>query len=819
MYFSYLFLLMRRYLLLAALTVFLAGCSTHTFIGRRLDNFRAYYNTFYNARKTYQQALKGSGSSTAAEINRDVYLPLYEVSKAPNTQLYDDAIRKSADVLRSHPDSKWGDDALMLIGKSYYYQRKFVGAQEKFREVIRLSNRLADEARFWLARTLIDAASYDEAYAHLTETLAREDLSRRWAPELHLLLGELHVKRKQWEEAADQIEKGLDGAHDATTAARAQYLLGQVYEQLGKYPEALKAYERVRRYNPDYELGYAAQMNAIRVDGFHGDLDRAQANLRRMERDDKHFAHQADMAYLRGQLLQKDGQINPAIDTYLDILYDSDAQIGSVRGRVHYSLGTIYRDAFKDFLLAAAYFDTAATSLKSERLALMRSPSGGGNATEDISFAPGAITDEEQQSTMFKSFAQVRSEIAGMDSLLNLGMLDDAAYEKAIYDLRVRKAAEQESQRKEQERLQAQQGFQGINTVSTGQQSGAPVANDAQAGFLFHKNQSRVQDMWAGFVERWGERPLVPNWRRRDAITLTSVTGADSIQQALRTTGGRRGASAPLPEIDTSDIPRDSASRADMRARRAMARYELGNVLFISMQRPDSAAAWYRTVIEEDPSLAVAQRAYYALAEVQQSLGDAQSADRIYREILQRYPDSEFAGKIRERLGMPAVAAAVDSVALAEKAYIDARALWQQGRLPEAIQQMVEVAATYPKADAAPRALLAAGSIATEWAQRDSIALTGSLPFTLPEALVLKARLKEFLPADTVRQDSLSGPGTPVTLFYTALNSRYGGSLYAERAQRVLKAVNPAATDQTGTPAQPTPQPGNIVPPRRRSER
>ena len=66
-----------------------------------------------------------------------------------------------------------------------------------------MGSNLEDEARFWLARSLIAAGPlrYEDATAHLIESLAREDLARRWKAKLHLAQAELDVKRQAWDDA------------------------------------------------------------------------------------------------------------------------------------------------------------------------------------------------------------------------------------------------------------------------------------------------------------------------------------------------------------------------------------------------------------------------------------------------------------------------------------------------------------------------------------------------------------------------------------------------------------------------------------------
>ena len=68
-----------------------------------------YFNTFYHARTWYNQAEK-----TRQRDNRDA-------ASGGEVTLYQDAIKKCSKVISEHPGSSYMDDALFIIGKSYYY--------------------------------------------------------------------------------------------------------------------------------------------------------------------------------------------------------------------------------------------------------------------------------------------------------------------------------------------------------------------------------------------------------------------------------------------------------------------------------------------------------------------------------------------------------------------------------------------------------------------------------------------------------------------------------------------------------------------------
>ena len=68
----------------------------------------AYFNTLYNARMKYDEA---QAQKRAADPER------LEISKSEE-RLYTESFEKAAKVVKYYPDSKYVDDALLLMGKA-----------------------------------------------------------------------------------------------------------------------------------------------------------------------------------------------------------------------------------------------------------------------------------------------------------------------------------------------------------------------------------------------------------------------------------------------------------------------------------------------------------------------------------------------------------------------------------------------------------------------------------------------------------------------------------------------------------------------------
>lgn len=758
--------------------LFASGCSSSSFLGQQWENFSAYYNTFYNAKQSFEQA-EQSIVEGGEQINRSVYISVFpEPSQSVQRGPLQSAIEKSATLLREHPNSKYVEDALLLIGKSYYYQENFAGADQKFREVISLEGERADEARLWLARTLKATGVHEPAITLLEERLSTNDPNEDWFPRLRLMLGELYVSAGQWEQAAEALETGLEEVDEDRIGARGQFLLGQVYERTGNYERAAASYQEVLDYGPVYELAYAAQLNYVEVVGLHLDPERGLAALSDMQRDDKNYDRRQELALMRGRILKEAGRTEEARDLYHTILYPDQASGPYASGRaggqnlqdeVHYRLAELYRDNVVAYSLAAAHFDSASG-------ADVRG--GPGSETEDLQLLPDAITGVSETAELYGRFSEVAAEVHRMDSLLYLGSLDQASFDSVISEIQMRRAQRARERRQRMEERQNQQSFrsqsrsltnnQQRNASGGGARQSAVEAASGDAGFLFHNDAVQLQQSRAQFLQRWGDRPLVENWRRREAIRST-----DTGQQQAAASGagdaeeGPAGAASFLPPVDTSQVPRDSLSKLQMRGQRAEARYRLGNILFLMMNQPDSAATWYRRVIEEDGEYPVAARALYALAEVRLATGDSSSATRLYRELVRRYPASPLAEKVRPRLTGAETESTgeVDALVQARRAYEHAYHVWQvEGRPKEALDGMLTAARRYPSTSYAPRSLLAASYIIQETAPGDSVRLDETV--ALPAPSLCCDLLSSRGDAPSVRGESSSAPGdtasTPV---------------------------------------------------------
>jgi outer membrane protein assembly factor BamD (BamD/ComL family) len=180
---------------------------------------------------------------------------------------------------------------------------------------------------------------------------------------------------------------------------------------------------------------------------------------------------------------------------------------------------------------------------------------------------------------------------------------------------------------------------------------------------------------------------------RKDSLEKAAVAGkADKPDSTLMASAR----ALTLPDVDSLDL------------RIANTRVDLAILFYTGMNRPDSAAYWYHRFLHDSPNHPAVPRALYTLAQIasQDSSHKSGTADSLYREIVTRFPSSDFADEARKVLGLPEVKR---SKGEAEEQYGRAADLIKSGNYAEAVKTLRKITTSFPSSPMAPRAQYAIG--------------------------------------------------------------------------------------------------------------
>lgn len=514
----------RHIIPIAALIALLitAGCSTekNTAQSRWWHSFNARYNTYYNGTLAY---IDGSlEKETGNKDNFTEMIPLYTVGNKASRDLgksnFDRAIEKSQKAIKLHSikkrpqwtksrrktekDIEWLNrkeynpflwKAWMLMGRSQFMKGSFDEAASTFAYMSRLYSTqpaIYGRARAWLAKCYIEEGWIYDAEDVITK-IKRDSLHWRAVKEWDYTYADYYIHTKRYAEAIPYLRKVIKHEMRRKQRAREWYLMGQLEAALGHKENAYKAYKRVIRLNPPYELEFNARIAMSEV--MAGTQSKKMIRrLKRMAASDNNKDYLDQVYYAIGNIyiLQKDTA--NAIAAY-EKGNKKSTRNGIEKGVLLLTLGNIYWDK-EDYSNAGRCYGEAIGLLDKER-----------DDYERLS----------ERSKVLDELVPYTDAIHLQDSLQTLAKMPEAERNKAIGRVIEALKKKEKEERDAQAELNAQQQM--------AQQGGMNNMNNAnnmmnnttdKSGKWYFYNPTAVSQGKATFQKMWGRRENVDDWQR-----------------------------------------------------------------------------------------------------------------------------------------------------------------------------------------------------------------------------------------------------------------------------------------------------------------
>jgi TonB family protein len=327
-------------LLISTLTLLVSGC--------------VYFNTFYLAKKNFNEA-----ENKREKIGS-------EEAVGGSSGQYQAAIEKSLKVITEHPDSKYVDDALYIIGKSYYHLGDFSKAERKFRELLAAypESDYYDRSLFYLGKCRLKMEEYILARQSFIQVDSITD-NEKWKAEAQYMIGEIEFNEGNFEEAVKYFTSYLEKFADAQMAPKVQYKIGEAYDSLENYEASKDAYLKVDDYDPSDSLYFEAQFNAGESYYAIGMIDSGYVIFEELSKDEKYYSSAGLIRLKLAEALEIKGDLESAIEEYSKIT--EEFQRSDPAARAFYRMGEIYMLEMDDLETAKVMYDSSkATNRRSE---------------------------------------------------------------------------------------------------------------------------------------------------------------------------------------------------------------------------------------------------------------------------------------------------------------------------------------------------------------------------------------------------------------------------------------------------------------------
>ncbi|NBB76416.1 MAG: tetratricopeptide repeat protein, partial [Bacteroidetes bacterium] len=350
---------MRKSLYIILILLFFAGCGS---LQQGWQNFKAYYNTFHNTKELYREGLE-KNRAQLPDLNVNKPVRVYPQPTQAGLDDFQSAIEKGESILRDHSQSKYVVPSLFIIAKSHYYRSEFFAALEQFQNIANATSGVQrQEAILWQGITYYDLGNYSEGIEVMLYSMESDMI---WQPQIlakvRIATAQLHAAQENWVNASSYLEMSLPELDEEEMKARAYFLLGQLYEKRGMINEALFAYGQIADIRTSFDMEFNAMRKEAEMLRATGNFDRAASLYRSMLRDDKYIDFGSQLRYEIAKTLQESGRIEEALKAYRAVLdHPLQTPDAVTRAMTFYNLGEIYRDEKDNFMMASAYFDSAA---------------------------------------------------------------------------------------------------------------------------------------------------------------------------------------------------------------------------------------------------------------------------------------------------------------------------------------------------------------------------------------------------------------------------------------------------------------------------
>lgn len=631
--------------LLLGAAVFFSGCSTekNTFVNRSYHNVTARYNPYFNGNESIKQGLK---KIQKTPDNYSLMLPVFQhsMTEAAGNVVgeMDKSILKASKVIKMHSITakpkrrrgtktekqkefysrtefcNWVDDSYLMMGKAHFFKHDFFLAAQAFEYVATQfsTQPIRYEGYIWLARTYAEQENYRRAKEILDLLEGEKDFPKDLKDEFASTYADLYMKKKQYNDAIPKLQDAINATRHKPDRARYTYILAQIYQNLGDAANASRLYGEVVKNNPNYEMAFSAKINrATSYDAGAGDVKEIRKQLNKMLKDDKNIEYQDQIYYALGNIAFKENTVDEAIKNY-KLSTEKSIANSDQKALSFLALADIYF-AKPDYVNAQAYYDSCMALLDKNYPDYSKLQYKTDNLTKLVGF----ITTVEREDSLQK--------IAQMPEKQRLSFIDGI----------IEKLKEDERRQKEEEQQRR------MNSMLFEQSNPKNSMNNMGGKWYFYNPQA-VQLGKSQFANKWGNRKLEDNWRRKNKSVVDMGFGTDETATTTDSTENRV-TDNKTREFYLQDLPVNDTLMAESHESIKDALYKLAIVYKDDMKDFDRAIQAYEELIRRYPENEYLLAVYYDLYLIYTAKKDAPNAEKYKNLVIEKYPDSKYARMLK----------------------------------------------------------------------------------------------------------------------------------------------------------------------------
>ena len=639
---------------------FLVACSTKkdTFMARNSHALSTKYNILYNGQVGLDKGVKEIKSNSDDDFWKRLPIEKMQIvedftstTKPKNTN-FELAEAKATKAIQKHSMNIGGrekntqiDEAYLMLGKSRYYDQRFVPALDAFNYILYKypNSSKIYEAKIWREKTNMRLGNDALVIKNISKLLEDHEVKKQVFADANALLSESFLNLEEKDSAVAKLKLAIAFTKVNQERARYRFVLGQLYQQLGYKDSAVASYQSVIDMNRKADRKFVIQAHAKKAELFdyeNGDFNSFTKTFDKLAKDRENRPYKDLIFHQMAVFYDQKNDQKKALDFY-NLSLRTDSKDSYLVASNYRNLGNMYfRNA--EYPAAAKYYDSTLVKLNDKTREHNKIKKIRTNLDEVI---------------LYEALAKRN------DSILNVVSLNEsdkiAYFEKYIVKLKEQDEIKRVLDEKRKEKLENIERNSTTSSIdpASNQEPGKPAkkstlmppaipnVSSQQAGSIFYfYNPTTVAFGKIEFKKTWGDRTPNGNWRissstgnptsvnplSDDKETLDDVSTAEKIVEQYTTDFYLK--QLPIAQTDIDSIGKE----------RNFAYYQLGIIYKEKFKENNLAIAKLEQLLNNSPEEKLVLPSMYNLYKLYQ-ITDASKAEAMKKRISAQYPDSRYA--------------------------------------------------------------------------------------------------------------------------------------------------------------------------------
>lgn len=592
-----------------ALLIIIQACSRKKdkFLNRSFHSITTKYNFLYNGNNLLENGLQAMEESFQENFWTFIPIEIFNTKAFGNEDNdeneFTEAETKAVLSIQKHSMNIKGeeknpimDEAYFLLAKSRYYDNRFIPALEALNYILFKypNSDLVNEVKIWKEKINIRIDQNERAIKNLNELVQSSNLNSEQVSIANTYIAQAYLNLKKIDSASYFLSKSkFEQNH------RASFLLAQLYQELSKIDSANIIYDNIIKQGRKIPRQFYIQ-SYINKSKVSDSINLSIVELNDLANDIENKIFQDRIYFQLGNIFLHNKNNDTTAIKFFNKSISSSLRDSYLLSQAYKNLAEInFKN--KQYLNSAFYYDSTLTYLdkRSNDYRLVQRKR---NSLNDLAF-----------------YSNQKSELDSVFKLIKMSKEDRYKYfENYIYEL---KKENNSISKQEQNKI-------GSTTLNNGPSE--------ESTFFYFYNPTATSYGKNEFIQFWGKRKLIDNWR----WSQTSFLNNEFTEKPNTKTFNQD--SLYSVNYYLNKIPVDDKMIDSLKDLRNNSYYKLGAIYRDQFKEYKMSNELFNELINNSPSSSLHTPSKYFIYKNLKDLNLNELADVIKNEIIRDYPDSKY---------------------------------------------------------------------------------------------------------------------------------------------------------------------------------